>query len=113
VKGFFCLACGDIRGLLAEDAVACRCGRCVGGWDDPRKGLAWFYAEDRERMWALGFDNRFLMHPGSTWEAHHVWETADGSYFKSMESPVVKFKPGFTGDTRWVDFEELRAQLAP
>ena len=111
MKGLFCLRCGDIRGLRAGETVYCSCGRCAGGWDDPERGLAWFYTENRDDLWGLGFDNRFLLHPGSTWEAHHVWQSADGYYFKSMESPVVKFKPGFTNDTRWVDFAEYRDLL--
>lgn len=107
MKGLFCCACGDIVGLRAGETVSCQCGRCSGGWDDPAKGLAWYFAEDRPLLWGLGFHNNFLTHPGSTWEAHHVWETADGYYFKSMESPVVKFRPGFTNDTRWAEAEEV------
>lgn len=101
MKGFFCTVCGDIRGLSYPERVTCKCGRCSGGWDDPERGLAWFYALDHGVLWGLGFDNRFLQHSGCTWEAHHVWETADGYYFKSMESPVVKYRPGLTNDTRW------------
>lgn len=101
MKGFFCTECGDIRGLQTGRPVSCSCGRCTGGWDNPSTGLAWFYAEDRRVLWGLGFDNRFLRHEGATWEAHHSWEDADGYYFKSMQSPVVKYRPGFTNDTRW------------
>lgn len=107
MKGLFCLACGDIRGILDTGyPTTCECGACSAGWDDPRKGLAWFFATDRRKLWGLGFHNGFLSHEGATWDAHHVWETADGYYFKTMESPVVKFKPGFTSDTRWATDEQ-------
>lgn len=100
MKGFFCLACGDIRGLRADEIVDCACGTCSGGWDDPQKGLAWFYADPRNALAALGFHNDFLMEPILA-KAHRVWEGAHGYAFLTYQSPVVKFIPGATRDTRW------------
>lgn len=100
MKGFFCMACGDIRGLRASEVVECECGRCCGGWDDPQKGLAWFFATSPQMLHALGFHNGFLAEP-SLARAHRVWEEAEGYAFLTYQSPVVRFIPGATRDTRW------------
>lgn len=100
MKGFFCTHCGDIRGLLAGTTVVCRCERCCGGWDDPLLGLAWYFTPVRSNLWGLGFHNGFLTDPILA-RAHKVWEGAEGYQFLTYQSPVVKFRPGHTSDTRW------------
>lgn len=105
MKGFFCRACGDIRGLRSGEVVRCQCGRCAGGWDNPLEGHAWFFATPQSYLHALGFHNDFLTEPILA-KAHKVWEGAVGYAFLAYESPVVRFIPGATSDTRWaVNFD--------
>lgn len=105
MKALYCSACGDIRGLRSDQIVQCACGRCSGGWDEPYQGLAWFYCDDPDLLWGIGLHNGFLSEPNLV-KAHLVWQDAVGYAFLTYGSPVVKFKPGQTRDTRWASNRE-------
>lgn len=106
MKALFCQACGDIQGLRAGEVSTCKCGNTCAAWQDPIFGRAVFAGERTEFVWCLGIHNGFLA--GDNVD-YGCWRDAVGYLFLTHESPVVRIRPGSSGDTQMLGRSAVEA----
>jgi hypothetical protein len=134
VKALYCGACGDFV-ALQDEVRSCKCQRVLGRWFDGGKGLALFaeaeiefgqiardLAKDGdppEHAWLLGVSNSILRsaharvpRPPNFLE-YRDWQNADGTFFKTYESNIVRMRPGATIDTSFVTIDQLVSREWP
>lgn len=129
MKLMFCGNCGDIvsPGLADLEVRWCACRRHAVWWIDGGRGILRVHdaqmpernGGDGGRAWVLGLHNGVL-HDGGLVKYGHagnevttkaqverlIDETPDTYVFKRARSLVVRFAPGYTGDTAWSQLPE-------
>lgn len=116
MKMLFAECCGSIvvPGNAAFDARSCRCGRSRCWWDDPTAGRFGCYSSlGIDAVSVLGLHNGLLR---ESFQAIGVIqgdamrriidETPDNYIFKQAQSLIIRFKPGFSNDTRFIEKSE-------
>lgn len=124
MKLMFCGSCGDV---VAPDSAAdllvrwCRCRRHAVWWLDGAKGLLRVHDSQNPARkggeggmaWVIGLHNGVLVGEGlvdwagqsqctSKAEVERLLAATPDSYlFKRSHSLIVRFAPGYTGDTAW------------
>lgn len=119
MKLVYCEACGDILAphRKPRQARSCNCGRHTFWWTDIPGNLE---IHDRERQvdadgdaivgwrpkaFVLGIHNQWLLHPLAPTpmlETQAICAAAEGYLFQTYGCPVVRLRPGYSRDTKWV-----------
>lgn len=122
VKLLFCEKCHTIVVPPPSDFVGakCKCGRFTVWWEDGQRGVIRVHdiegptlagpAQMNESCWLIGIHNGVFYEPGelNALAVRGMLANTDQSYlFRRVESLVVRFRPGTTGDSAYAP---LRAQ---
>jgi len=122
MKLLFAECCGDliVPASYAHSPRWCRCGSACCWWREPLSGLFSCYSiHGEQKVSILGINNSLLYtefpkikNEGKETEfgaiqrnaiQEMIEQTPDHFLFKQMRSMIVRFRPGFTNDTK---FEE-------
>jgi hypothetical protein len=114
MKGLICYACMDFRALSPKGPVTCECGNLTGWWEDPSRGIAVYFAYDRNVAYGMGVHNGYLtgahrlhgMAMDQDWRDLHEQCTDAPNYLFDQSRRgcwALIFKPGLTNDTSWAD----------
>lgn len=114
MKGLLCAECVDFRAIAPSGVARCRCGNVEAWWVDPQRGVARFWARNRETAYGLGVHNHFLQGAiamrgkglNAEWRDLHDNATASPGYLFDASNRAcwaLIFKPGLTSDTSFAE----------
>lgn len=121
MKLLYCEACGTIAvpyqhpyPMIYKIPVSCSCKGSWAWWENPEQGILKVHGAKAS---VLGIANS-LLHAkfdhsviGEEQMKTIIEEIPDNYLFKKHKSLIIKYKPGFTGDTILVTKEELDKQI--
>lgn len=132
MKLLFAECCASIVVPYGKAGVArwCECTRSCCWWDEPSSGkFVVFNFDGPKRVSILGIHNGLLRAPFKEWDTEKgrdefgciqrsvfkeiLEETPDYYLFKSMQSLIIRVRPGFSDDVRFATLEEVRGKLQP
>lgn len=125
MKGIACAKCFTIRSLSGTDLkpVGCECENVWGWWIDGEKGIARFFAVEKDKGFMIGWHNGFLHEAFSaayvsdeaSRKAHEVATQAPGYHFDQSRKACwsVILVPGMSSDAAWATAEEAKAVGLP
>lgn len=111
MKLMFTLCCGSLIVPHPTNEVVrwCKCRKGACWWVDGAKGIFDIYHENYSDVYGIGLHNGLLTWPldGSTMILSEdiksiVEATPEYYFFKRLESLIIKFRPGATGDTHFI-----------
>jgi len=121
MKLLYCEVCGTIAvphqhpfPIIYKIPVSCLCKESWAWWDNPEQGILKVYGPNAS---VLGIANGLLHANYDFWAIREeemrtiIEEIPDNYLFKQFKSLIIKYKPGFTGDTIIVTKEELEKQI--
>lgn len=114
MKLLYCELCGDIIAPWREprNIRYCRCETHAVWWENPAKGILRICdtrvhsgCPSKPQAWVLGITNLFIQYPDSPMSASVTEAIIDAHedyyLFKQRRSPIIRIRPGESGDTRW------------
>lgn len=128
MKLLYAECCGTLVVPSRNERVPrwCECQRSCCWWDDPEAGkFAVFSNCGRDKTSIIGLHNGLLLAPFKQYDdgrggireygfiqgdlIKQILEETPASYaFKTVSSLVIRCRPGFTNDTRFADYAEVR-----
>ena len=120
MKALVHLQCGTIKSPPSDGTwSACLCGATAARWRDPKAGLFEVADNHAGEARVLGIHNGWLMLDPTGEQASDWWQratlalleaTPDSYLFRRQMSPVVLIRPGATGDTFPIPYDQYVAE---